>query len=790
MIKNYLVTAWRSLRRHSSGSLLNIFGLSAGMTSAVLVFLWVQNERSFDGYHADAGRIYRITTHLSKLNWTWETSPLALAQPIRTEIPEVENLTVMQPAFGPVFHLGTGLFTEKSCAYVDGAWFNVFHYDFLEGSAAEFYRHPFSLILTRTTAKKYFGNQNAVGRTIHVDTLDYRVAAVVKDNPINSSFQFNVLMPLDAYLANPENRKNELQRGNFNYLSFLKLRPAADPIKVGAKITGILNEGAKEKTDFMSLIPLKDMHFETDLTYNAWATEHENPGIVYIFTVLGVFLLVIACINYVNLTTARASLRAKEVGVRKIVGAARKSLFTQFIVESLVISAISLLITILFVFLAMPLFRELTGRNFTAPFSSPTIWNILGLTLLAATVLNGIYPGLLLSSFRPLNVLRGTAVLRFKDVYLRKGLVVLQFTFSIILIIGTSVIQRQLYHIQNTNPGYNRSQVFWFYMPWETLPHVASVKQELRSRSDVSGVTVAGYGSVVKIVSSNSGSADWDGHDKTFNPTVFRLVADEDYAKVLQLQMAQGSWFNAPYPADQHHFILNETAVNLFTNLRKPVIGQRFSFDGDTGRIIGVVKDFHFASLHEKINPLVIYDRADSRTTVYVKTRPRQAATALAEARAIWQRYVPGKPFDYTFLDDEFNALYRTDQKVSALILVFSIIAIFISCLGLFGLAAFTAQRRIREIGIRKVLGATISNIIVLLSWEFLRLVLIAVLIAIPIAWWSMHRWLEDFAYHIPLGAWVFTLAGAIAIGIALLTVGSQSVKAASANPAKNLRTD
>jgi putative ABC transport system permease protein len=790
MIKNFLQTAFRTLTTNVPVSLLNIFGLSAGMTSAVLIFLWVHNELSFDSYHPDAGRIYRITAHITSAKWTWETAPLSLVQPIRTEVPEVETLTAMQPAWSPIFRLGNELVAEKHCAYVDSAWFSVFHYDFVRGNAATFFRHPFSLILTQTKAKKYFGDKDPIGRTIHIDTLDYQVAAVVRDNPANSSLQFDVLIPVDAYLSNPDNRKNDLEGGNFNYLTFLKLRPGANPAKVSTTITGIMNKGAKDQTNSLSLTPLKEIHLETDLTYSGEEIEHGSRIAIDIFTILGIFLLVIACINYVNLTTARASLRAKEVGIRKIVGAGNNSLFLQFILESLIVSAIALLITILLITLLMPMFRELTDRNFLAPLATLATWKIIGLTLLASTVLNGIYPALVLSSFKPLNVLKGVTLLRFKDVYLRRSLVVLQFTFSIILIIGTIVIERQLHYIQSANPGYNRMQVFWFWVPWQEQSQVGSIKQELLSRADISGVAIANNGSVVHITSSNSGSADWDGRDTSFRPTVFQVNADEDYARVMGLQMAQGRWFDTRYPSDKHNFILNETAVAEFINLHKPVLGQRFSFQGDTGKIVGVVKDFHFASLHEKIRPLVFYDRNDWRTSVFIKTLPGKTSSALAEARTIWQRYVPGKPFDYTFLDDEFNSLYRTDQKASTLILVFSVIAILISCLGLVGLAAFTARQRIKEIGIRKVLGASVANIVTLLSRDFLRLVILSVLIATPIAWWSMHQWLQNFAYHIPLGGWTFALAGALAIVIALLTVSSQSIRAATSNPANSLRTD
>ncbi|HEV2354224.1 MAG TPA: ABC transporter permease, partial [Puia sp.] len=377
MIRNIFRTAFRTLNKYRSTTLLNIFGLAAGMTSAILIFLWVQNELSFDRYHPDANRIYRITAHITSAKWTWATAPLALAQPIRAGVPAVESLAAMEPDWAPTFRLGNELITEKQCAYVDSGWFSVFHYDFLQGSAAEFFRHPFSLILTQSKAKQYFGDKNPIGRTVHIDTLDYRVAGVIKDIPANSSFRSNILIPVDAYLSNADNRKNDLEGGNFNYFLFLKLRPGADPGKVAATLTRILNsKGNNDNT--LSLTPLKDVHFETGLTYDAGGLEHGNRNTVYIFTILGIFLLVIACINYVNLTTARASLRAKEVGVRKMIGAGKRSLFSQFIIESLAVSALSLLVTIVLAGLLMPAFRELTGRNFAAPLSSPAAWKIIG----------------------------------------------------------------------------------------------------------------------------------------------------------------------------------------------------------------------------------------------------------------------------------------------------------------------------------------------------------------------------------------------------------------------------
>jgi len=795
---NHLRTALRNVWKQRSTNAINITGLAAGMTAAILIFLWVTNELTYDDYHPNADRIHRVTSYIGEAKWTWETAPLPIVAAARTSLPEVEAVTAFESAYDLNFRIGEEFLSEKNAAYIDTSWFNVFHYDFVAGNPRNFFSSLHTLILSQTKAKKYFGDRNPIGQTLRIDTVDYRIAGVVKDNPANSSFQFDVFMPIDALLAQPGRKENELTWGNFNWQVFLRLRPGANPQRTGAAVNNLLHSSTPkdmDKSTVLSLTPLKAIHFETDLTSTHASVIHANRSTVTIFSVLGIFLLVIACINYVNLTTARASIRAKEVGIRKIIGAGKSSLFLQFITESLLISTLALLITIGLVTLVLPAFRHLTDKSFPSPFTNRQTWSIIGLTLLMATALNGIYPALLLSSFRPLNVLRGATILKFKDVFLRKGLVIVQFSFSIILIIGTLIIHRQLDFIQHTDPGYNRSQTLAVNMFFirqkpkeERSTLTETIKQQLLSQTGVSGVTVASQ-SIVTIGSSNSGSADWEGHDTSFRPTVYQLSADEDYRKVMQLQMAQGRWFDPRSPMDQHNFILNETAVNTF-HLHTPVLGQTFRFQGDTGTIIGIVKDFHFASLHDKIQPLAIFNRENWRGMFFIRIEPGKATQVLAATRNLVARFNPSKPFNYSFLDEQFDNLYKADQKVSTLILLFSVIAILISCLGLFALAAFSAQQRIKEIGIRKVLGATVPNIITLLSRDFVRLVLLSILIATPVAGWAMHKWLEDFAYHIPLSPGFFIAAGALALLIAIATVASQSLKAATANPAKSLKTE
>jgi ABC-type antimicrobial peptide transport system permease subunit len=764
------------------------------MTAAILIFLWVQNETSYDSFNPQADRIYRITANITSAKWRWATAPLPLADAMRTGLPQVEKTSVIQPSYNTWFHVGDEFFEEKKAAYVGKDWFDLFQYDFVEGNAAAFLAHPFSLALTESKAKKYFGNRSPIGQTIRIDSTNYEVRAVIKNNPSNSSFQYDVLIPLDAYLADPSVRKNEMTYNNYNYRIFLRLRKGADPVQTAKKITTIINSNQQKAGTTIDLEPLRDMHFETGLTSSGAETIDRKT--VYIFSILGIFLLVIACINYVNLTTARASLRAKEVSIRKIVGASEKGLFIQFLLESLLISIVALVITIAMVQLSLPLFNSLTAKTFTNPLTSPAMWKIVCITLLTATALNGIYPAILLSSFNPLNVFKGSSFLKFKDVYLRKGLVVIQFTFSIMLIIGTIIIQRQLNYIQNTNPGYDRSQVFSFRLPWSLFRNqtaeaktttLTGIRQELLGQSSVAGVSMASQ-SIVHLQSSNSGSANWEGHDTSYKPTVFQMSADEQYQQLFHIQMKEGRWFQPSDPMDKHNFIINETAVNDF-NMRRPVLGQRFIFQGDSGKIIGVVKDFHYASLHTRIAPLVMINRDSWRSIFYVRTQPGKAAQALAVARTLMQRYNPGRPFTYSYLDDEFEDLYRADQKLSTLILTFSIIAIVISCMGLFGLAAFAAEQRIKEIGIRKILGASVHNIIVLLSGDFIRLVMFSILLAAPLAGGMMYKWLQDFAYHVSLGPDIFILASLLSVTIALVTISFQSIRAALSNPVQNLRT-
>ena len=800
MLRNYFKSAFRSLWKTRTTSFINIFGLAVGMAAAVFIFLWVQNEASFDSFHTEKEQVYRITCDIAinaDEQWKWENAPMMMAETALREIPEVEQASrvMINNWGGPVLNINNKLYDEKTSAWVDKNWFNIFSYDFIAGNAAGFAQDPFSIILTASKAKKFFGNAEAVGQVIKVDTTNYTVKAVIKDNPINSSFQFDILLQMGGRLADPNTYRNDLTWNNFGYITFLKLRKDASVTQVIAGLNNIVkkNRPGNDNTT-IRLMPLKDLYFEEDLQSSAMPKGTEKT--VYIFSILGILLLLTACINYVNLTTAKASLRAKEVSVRKIIGADRSSLFAQFITESLTVSLFALFFTVVLLILGLPLFNDITGKSFEISLSSFAVWKVLTGTLLFAAVLNGIYPALLLSSFKPLNVFRGVSVLKLNDGAVRKGLVVFQFALSTVLIAGAMVIYRQLNYIQTTNPGYNVSQVMSVEVPYPAYAKLKgeelgmffqTFKNELRRQPGVMGVS-GGSDDITNVQSYSSGNADWDGRDTLFNPSIARLSVDADFRTMFKLQLADGRWFTTGKD-DERNYILNETAVAQF-NMHKPVVGQRFTWGGDTGHVVGVVKDFHYKSLHDKIGPMVLMSETQRSSHLFVKVSPGSIPATVSAVQSVWASLVPTQPFHYTFLDDSFNVLYSKDIQTSQLILIFSFIAVIIAALGLFALAAFTAEQRTKEIGIRKVLGASVQQITTLLSKDFVVLVCVAIVIATPLAWWAMNNWLQDFAYRIDLGFGIFLSSAAVAIFIALLSVSYQAIKAAIANPANSLRTE
>ncbi|HEV2482091.1 MAG TPA: ABC transporter permease [Puia sp.] len=793
MIRNYLKPAWRSLRRNPQVTMLNIAGLTIGMTAVVLIFLWVQNERGFDRYQPDSDHLYSLNTRLTSLDLSWEGAPMLLAPAAKLEVPGILRVTRLNTDNRPIFAIGDRVEYEKNCAYVDPNWFSLFSYHFIDGNAGGFGQDTHSVILTTSAAKKYFGSRPAIGETIRIDSARFRVTGVVADPPPNSSFQYQAYLPIAVLQTNAERRQHDEDWSNTDYRTFVQIAAGVSPQTIAADLTKVLQRGSHDDQGVLraELAPLKDLHFDNSHSDTIFA--HGNAQVVTIFSVLGILILLVACINYVNLTTAKASLRTKEVSIRKIVGAARRQLFLQFVAESVLVSILSAGAALLVVRFCLPVFGQLTGRDFSGAFNGGLIWAVTGCIVAAAFVLNSIYPALLLSAFRPLNIFRGVTVLKLKDVYLRKGLVVVQFTLAILLVTASLVIERQLHYIQSTDPGYDRSQVLMVNFPNHVDPTrqsanvahtVEAIRQQLLAHSGIEAVSLASQ--PVVNIGSRTSNGDWDGKDTSFKPNFGQLSADAGLQQLLRLSLVSGRWFRAGDAADEANVVLNETAIKAL-HIRQPVLGARFTLHGVRGQVIGIVKDFHFRSLREKTGPLVIFNNPGWWQYFFIKTAPQSAAPAVAAVQEIWQRHFPGVPLEYNFMDERFDNLYRQDAITSKLILVFTFVAVMISALGLFGLAAFAAERRRREIGIRKVLGASTMRIGALLSREFLRLVIIAIVLATPLAWWAASSWLQGFAYRTPLSWWMFAISWALTMAMALLITGWHALRAARVNPVKSL---
>ena len=775
----------RNLRCGGIYTAINIGGLAIGIAAFVLIFLWIYHERSFDTSHPDAMRIYRIinTNQEEVENRTSASVSLPFIRACESEIPEIESIAFSLGASVSSIKVNNDVFSLKNGdgIIVNRAWLEMFNSSILDGSFDEYENHPFSVALTESGAKKYFGNAQAIGQIIRFNDADYTVQAVVKDNPSNSSFRFHIMVSIGARFSDQSRMQSMNQWGMNSLRSFVRLSPGADFSLVNQKMNDIYVRN--EQNFVASLESLTKIHF-SDVTGNASG----NAKMVSTFSLLGILLLCIACINYINLTTARVTQRSKEVGIKKIVGAKRRSLFSQFIAESFVLSFAATVTALFLIRVLTPLYQTLVG-DIPVSFSSPTVWTVTGFTLLFVTVLNGVYPALMLSSFHPVNVLKGMSFRNVKASNLRRALVVFQFILSATLIISVIVIFRQTQFIHNFDTGFCKDHIVRIYLPTSSLYRLENpslvpqtIKNEILSSPDIFSVSM-GFGAIennhVNISSDSRGREYFQ-----FIP----IKADEDFIDVFELQMADGRWFNAG-GADMMNFVLNETAIREL-QIKEPYIGQPFEFVGMEGEIIGVVKDFHFRSLHEKLGSLVFFQGGIINQMLNIKIREDKTTEAIKAIEIIWSEFFPNDPFDYVFIDEAIAELYKSDILTSKMILVFSILTIVIAALGLFGLSTFAIERRNKEIGIRKVFGASTTSIVQLITREFIILVAIAFVVAAPVAWWAMSSWLENFAYHINITIWIFIGGMVITLLIAFIAVGVQTVKAATSNPVEAIKNN
>jgi ABC-type antimicrobial peptide transport system permease subunit len=789
MIKNFFKVAVRNLWKHKGYSFLNIFGLAMGMTCSLLILLWIRDEQGVDGFHANKDRIYRVYERQyydGKIEAGYYTPGLLPAE-MKKVLPEVEMASGFTWQGDNTFQVGDKILKEKGCA-AGPDFFRIFSYPLLQGDPATALPSPTGIAISRKMAVDLFGSpRDAIGKPIrYQNSKNFTVTAVFENLPESSWDQFDYLINWDAYLADNGWAK---EWGNNGPGTFLLLRKDADARLVTKKITKFLDNYNKEQGKSFRIELGMQRAADVYLHSNFRNGEIAGGRIEYVrlFSLVAVFILLIACINFMNLTTARSVNRAKEIGIRKVVGAVRPALVRQFISEAILLSFFSMILAMAMVILLLPGFNQLTGKHIIFPYGSPSFWLWMAALTLITGAFAGSYPALFLSSFKPIRVLKGSLKFSAGAAWFRKGLVVFQFVLSIVLIIGTIVVARQVNYVRTINLGFDRENLV--YIPLEgDLTGKYKVFKEAALRlpgvSVISRITQA-----PTELDNGTGGVDWDGKDPNVLPMFTQASAGYDLAKTLNLKFIEGRDFSRDFPTDSVGYILNESALKKMSY--KHPIGQRLTFWGKKGTIIGVLRDFHFNSLHEAIKPLIIrFGEMDDWGNALVRIKGGQTKEALAGLEGLCKQLNPRFPFTYRFADEEYQKLYKSESIVHRLSNCFAGLAVFISCLGLLGLAMFTAEQRTKEFGIRKVLGARMSTLFGLLSREFLLLVLIAFVVASPLAWWAMHQWLQNFAYHIDIEWWVFILAGIMALLIALLTVSFQALKVAVANPVKSLRAD
>jgi len=790
MIKNYLLVAIRNLRKNKVFSLINILGLALGMACSLLILLWVNDERKMDKFNKNTEQLYSVyeRQYYDNKIEAFHSTPGIMADEMKRVLPEVQYASGFAWESLATFQVGDKILKETG-NHAGADFFKMFSYELLEGNATNALNSPVDITISRKMANDFFGSPHAaIGKTIrYANQKDFTVTAVFENLPGNASEKFDYLVNWQSFLNEQSWAKDW---GNNGPHTFIMLRAGTNPVAFEKKIVRFLDKYNKEQ-DKSFRIELGIQRFDDMYLHSHFSTIGKLEGgrieYVKLFSLVAIFILLIACINFMNLTTARSAKRAKEIGIRKVVGAFRFALVRQFIGEAILLAFISIFIASAMVFLILPAFNGLTNKQISFPFSNADFWpSILGLTLITGCI-SGSYPALFLSSFNPVTVLKGGLKLSSASAWFRKGLVVFQFVLSTVLIIGTIVVSKQIKFIQTKNLGYDRENLIYIPLEGDLTKQFEVFKQQALNMPGVK--QVSRISQTPTEIDNGTGGVEWDGKDPNTRPMFTQAAVGYDFIKTMNIQMLQGRDYSRDFPTDSVGYILNEQALKKIAF--KDPIGKPLTFWQKKGSIIGVIKDFHFNSLHVPVNALIIrLGETDDYGNVLVRTEPGKTKQALAGLEKLCKQLNPKFPFTYQFSDEEYTKLYKSEQMTGKLANCFSFLAIFISCLGLLGLAMFTAEQRTKEIGVRKVLGASISSLFVLLSKEFLVFVVIALLIATPIAWWAMHKWLQDYAYKIDISWWMFVMAGLVAILIALITVSFQAIKAAIANPVKSLRTE
>lgn len=787
MLKNYFRTAWRSLLKDRQFSLLNLLGLATGLACALLIYLWVSDELQVDHFFKNDDRLYRIMENRVKTDgiWTAPSSPGPMADAMKADFPEVQYaVTERRPSDHTLSIpqkdiIASGKFTGKD-------FFQVFSYELLYGNPGQVLTDKHSIVLSERLAMQLFNTtRDLIGKTIEFEHRDqYTVSGIFKNPPASATEQFDYLLPF-AVLYDTQDWLRSW--GNTGCFTYVLLKPGTDVNRFNSRLAGYIK--AKTNNEIKHRTPFASRYSENYLygNYENGVVTGGRISYVKMFSIIAIFLIVIACINFMNLSTARAAGRMKEIGVKKVMGAGRSSLALQYLGESVLLTLIAFLFSLLLVVILLPFFNTITGKQLVLTWSPGMIASFL-LIVLITGLIAGSYPALYLSGFKPVAVLKGRLMQRSGELWIRKGLVVFQFTISAILIISVIVVYKQIAFIQSKNLGYNRDHVITFDREGvlDSASHLEAFINQVNKLPDIVSATYIGH----NMTGHNGGTygIQWPGRAPN-DQTEFESVATAyDVLPTMGFEMKEGRAFAREFPSDSNAILFNEAGIR-FMGMKDPV-GKKVVLWGEPKTIIGVVKDFHFESLHEQVKPLFFYFNPDNSYLVAVRIKAGHTSAAIAALENLYRDFNPGFPLNYRFLDEGYQKMYAAEARTGVLSRYFAGLAIIISCLGLFGLAAFTAQKRQKEISIRKVLGANTVKIVRLLAAEFLALILIANLIAIPVAAYAMSRWLSGFAYRTAITGGIFIIAGISAVLIALLVIGSQAVKAAVINPVQSLRNE
>ena len=799
MLTNYFKIIFRNFWKNKTFSAINIFGLGIGLTSCLLIALYIQHELSYDNFQKNGDKIARVIMEYKfgggeskKGNYT----SVRVASVFKRTFPEVES-AVKMVQYERVVEYKDKLFNEKLLMFADPAFFDIFSFPILQGDPHKVLAAPNQVVLTESAAKKYFGSESPLGKALRIGTDSnlYQITGVMKDCPSNSQIKFDFLASFSSLERTEIPFDSEKFYWNANYITYLLLKDKNSLASLQSKLPAFMNKemaGAGATINFF-LEPFTKIHL-----YSEFDAFEPNNSITYIYilSLVGLLILIIACSTYINLSTARSIERAKEVGIRKVAGAAKKQIFWQFMGEAAALCLVSMMLSIIAATIVMPYFNQLTSKQFQPGllFSLPFIGFAL-VVVICVSFLAGSYPALVLSGFQPAKVLKGAFKNAGSGQWIRKSLIVFQFAISVFLIVSTFIIQQQLYYIQHKKLGYDREHVLVLAMDNKMLANIPLIKQQLKSNPDIIGVSCSVRSPVEGGGGYNMRSSEMPEDEQT---AVTANPVDEDYLSVTGIRLVAGSNLTEQDTKDVsddqkqkiYHFILNESAARQLGWTPQQAIGKKMFLDNSRpGYVKGVVKDFHFESLHNPIKGIVLFPELRARELL-VKLNGRHLTQTISFLEAKWKSLVPDRPFEYRFLDEDYSKLYSAELRLGKIMNLFSAIAIALACLGLFSLSAYSAKQRIKEIGVRKVLGASVSNIVFILSKDFVKLAVIAIAVAFPVAWWSMHTWLQDYSYRIQIQWWVFALAGILCILIAVLTVSFQAIKAAMANPVKSLRTE